>query len=141
MTTVIVQHEVGGLEVQVREERWLVVPPELGTLVFMAGDQFTLFFPLIQLPKQQFSGKKETLYILVQRFNRSGSTSFRMGSSGVLRPYNAVTNLDLINQLQRIMWCRTRLLHNAIQTKYQSPVANYTFTGTIVISLVLQNSR
>lgn len=44
MTTVIAQHEVGGLEVQDAGDdgRWLAVPPEPGTLVFMAGDQFTV---------------------------------------------------------------------------------------------------
>lgn len=46
MTTVIAQHEVGGLEVQDAGDdgRWLAVPPDPGTLVFMAGDQFTVQF-------------------------------------------------------------------------------------------------
>ncbi|RLM69034.1 hypothetical protein C2845_PM17G10330 [Panicum miliaceum] len=40
MTTVLAQHEVGGLQVQVGEGRWIAFPPEPGTLTFMAGDQF-----------------------------------------------------------------------------------------------------
>ncbi|XP_025828365.1 probable 2-oxoglutarate-dependent dioxygenase AOP1 [Panicum hallii] len=40
MTTVLAQHEVGGLEVQVGDGRWVAVPPEPGTLTVMAGDQF-----------------------------------------------------------------------------------------------------
>nr|CAB3456271.1 unnamed protein product [Digitaria exilis] len=36
MTTVIVQHEVGGLEVKVDGGRWLAVPPEPGTLMVPA---------------------------------------------------------------------------------------------------------
>ncbi|CAO2149056.1 unnamed protein product [Urochloa humidicola] len=45
MTTVIAQDEVGGLEVAQGARdgaRWFAVPPEPGTLVFMAGDQFTV---------------------------------------------------------------------------------------------------
>ncbi|KAG2612148.1 2-oxoglutarate-dependent dioxygenase AOP3-like [Panicum virgatum] len=42
MTTVIAQHEVGGLEVQVDGGRWLAVPPEPGTLIVIGGDQLTL---------------------------------------------------------------------------------------------------
>nr|CAB3456270.1 unnamed protein product [Digitaria exilis] len=37
MTTVIVQHEVGGLEVKVDGGRWLAVPPEPGTLIVMGA--------------------------------------------------------------------------------------------------------
>jgi isopenicillin N synthase-like dioxygenase len=39
MTTVIAQHEVGGLEVQVNGGQWIAVPPEPGTLIFIGGDQ------------------------------------------------------------------------------------------------------
>jgi isopenicillin N synthase-like dioxygenase len=42
MTTVIAQHEVGGLEVQVDGGRWLAVPPEPGTLIVIGGDQLTV---------------------------------------------------------------------------------------------------
>lgn len=80
MTTVIAQHEVGGLEVKVDGGRWLAVPPEPGTLIVMGGDQLTLVtngrVPACVHRVRAPSGGRERFSVLLSR-RRKGDPMLR----------------------------------------------------------------